>query len=104
MEAGPLGIRVLIVELGSVATGTYERQARYVSSTYAHLDRAQRVPSEDTGARPASPEQAASAIADAIDATETPLRLPIGQDAAWLLAERARLTDAGWAVRAREFT
>jgi hypothetical protein len=51
-----------------------------------------------------SPEQAASAIADAIDATETPLRLPIGPDAAWLLSERARLTDAGWAVRAREFT
>ncbi|HEV8565465.1 MAG TPA: hypothetical protein VGQ92_00005, partial [Actinoplanes sp.] len=95
---------VLIVELGSVATGTYERQARYVSSAYAHLDRAQRVPSEDTGAGPASPDQAASAIADAIDATETPLRLPIGPDAASLLAERGRLNDAGWAVRAREFT
>jgi NAD(P)-dependent dehydrogenase (short-subunit alcohol dehydrogenase family) len=104
MEAGPLGIRVLIVELGSVATGTYQRQERCVSSAYAHLDRAQPQSSEDTGAEQTSPEQAAGAIADAIDAAETPLRLPIGQDAAWLLSERARLTDAGWAVRACEFT
>jgi NAD(P)-dependent dehydrogenase (short-subunit alcohol dehydrogenase family) len=104
IEAGPLGIRVLIVEPGSVATGTYERQERFVSAAYAHLDRPQQEPSDDAGAHQVSPQQAASAIADAIAATGTPLRLPIGQDAASLLAERGRLNDSGWAVRAREFT
>jgi len=41
MEAGPVGIRVLVVQLGGVATGMYERQERYFSAAYAHLDRAQ---------------------------------------------------------------
>jgi NAD(P)-dependent dehydrogenase (short-subunit alcohol dehydrogenase family) len=103
IEAGPLGIRVLIVEPGSVGTGTYLRQERFASPAYAHLDRARQESPDDTRARPASPQQAASSIADAIAASGTPLRQPIGQDAAWLLAERGRLNDAGWAVRAREF-
>jgi NAD(P)-dependent dehydrogenase (short-subunit alcohol dehydrogenase family) len=104
MEAGPLGIRVLIVELGSVAAGTYERHEHYVSPPYAYLDRERRRSAEGAPPNQISPEQAASAIADAIDATDTPLRLPIGPDAASLLAERGRLNDAGWAARAREFT
>ena len=32
MEAGPLGIRVLVVQLAGVATGMYQRQERYFSS------------------------------------------------------------------------
>src|SRR5207244_10887826 len=35
LEAGPLGIRVLVVQLGGVATGMYERQERYFSPAYA---------------------------------------------------------------------
>jgi hypothetical protein len=49
----------------------------------------------------ASPERVASAIADAIAATDSPLRVPIGQDAAWMLAERARLDDTAWIARVR---
>lgn len=103
MEAGPLGIRVLVVQLGSVATGMYQNQARYCSSTYAPLDRAQQDAFTDHQAHQATPEQAARAIADAIAATHSPLRVPIGQDAAWMLAERARLDDTAWAARVREF-
>jgi hypothetical protein len=36
LEAGPLGIRVLVVQLGSVATGMYQQQERYISATDAH--------------------------------------------------------------------
>jgi NAD(P)-dependent dehydrogenase (short-subunit alcohol dehydrogenase family) len=104
MEAGPLGIRVLVVEPGSVATGTYQRQERYISPAYAHLDRARPEPSDGVTASTTSPQQAASAIADAIGAASAPLRLPIGPDAVSLLAERGRLNDAGWAARARELT
>jgi NAD(P)-dependent dehydrogenase (short-subunit alcohol dehydrogenase family) len=106
MEAGPLGIRVLVVQLGGVATGMYEQQERYFSSAYAHLDRAQKEAFEDLRAQQASasPERVASAIADAVAATDSPLRVPIGQDAAWMLAERARLDDTAWVARVREFT
>jgi NAD(P)-dependent dehydrogenase (short-subunit alcohol dehydrogenase family) len=104
MEAGPLGIRVLIVQLGAVATGMYQQQERYFSRAYAHLDRAQQEAFEDVRAHLASAEQVAVAIADAIAATDGPLRVPVGQDAAWMLAERARLDDAAWLARVRELT
>jgi len=103
LEAGPLGIRVLVVQLGSVATGMYQQQERYISPTYAHLDRTQEESFEEHQAHQASPEQAAEAIASAID-TAGPLRVPIGRDAEWMLAERARLDDTAWAARVREFT
>jgi NAD(P)-dependent dehydrogenase (short-subunit alcohol dehydrogenase family) len=104
IEAGPLGIRVLIVQLGGVATGMYQNQQRYVSPAYAHLDRAQQDGLEDARAHGASPEQAARGIADAIADADGPLRVPVGQDAAWLLAERARLNDTAWIARVRELT
>jgi NAD(P)-dependent dehydrogenase (short-subunit alcohol dehydrogenase family) len=104
MEAGPLGIRILVVQLGGVATGMYERQERYVSAAYGHLERAQQDAFEGIRAHGASPEQVARAIADAIGDAASPLRVPIGQDAAPMLAERARLSDAAWLARVREFT
>lgn len=104
MEAGPLGIRVLVVQLGGVATGMYQKQERFFSSAYAHLDRAPEEAHESQPPHQTSPEQAARGIADAIAATGSPLRVPIGQDAAWMLAERARLDDGAWAARVREFT
>lgn len=99
VEAGPFGIRVLVAQLGSVATGMYQHQERYFSSAYAHLDRAQEEAFEDHAAHQATPEQVAAAIADALADADAPLRVPIGQDAAWLLAERARLDDTAWAAR-----
>ncbi len=104
MEAGPVGIRVLVVQLGGVATGMYERQERYFSAAYAHLDRAQQEGFEQVRAHGATAEQVAGDIADAIAGTDGRLRVPIGRDAAWMLAERARLDDAAWIARVREFT
>jgi NAD(P)-dependent dehydrogenase (short-subunit alcohol dehydrogenase family) len=108
LEAGPFGVRVLVVQLGSIATGMFQGQQRYFSPTYADLDRANLDGYEEHKAQQASPEQAASAIADAIAAAEAdadgPLRVPIGQDAAWLLTERGRLDDAAWAARVREMS
>lgn len=104
VETGPFGIRVLVAQLGSVATGMYQHQERYFSAAYAHLDRSQEEAFEQHRAHQAAPEQVAAAIADAIAATDSPLRVPIGQDAVWMLAERARLDDHGWAARVRELT
>jgi short-subunit dehydrogenase len=102
MEAAPFGVRVLVVQLGSVATGMYQRQERYFSQPYAYLDRAQQDAFSDHRAHQAAPEQVAAAIVDAIAATDSPLRVPIGQDAVWMLAERARLDDTAWAARVSE--
>lgn len=104
LEAEPLGIRVKVVQLGSVATGMYLNQERYCSSPYAHLDQAQRDAFTDHRAHQADPEETARAIVDAATETDAPLRVPIGSDAAWMLAERARLDDTAWAARVREFT
>jgi NAD(P)-dependent dehydrogenase (short-subunit alcohol dehydrogenase family) len=102
MEAGPLGIRVLVVQLGAVETGMYQRQERYFSPAYAELDSAQQEASDSDRPRGASAGQAAAAIVDAIAATtDDRLRVPIGQDAAWLLAERAGLDDTAWMQRVR---
>jgi short-subunit dehydrogenase len=101
LEAGQQGIRVLVMQLGGVDTGMYQRQARYASPAYAHLERAQQDAAEEYRA-PTTAEQAARAIADVITDPSSPLRVPIGQDAAWLLAERARLDDTAWAARVGE--
>jgi NAD(P)-dependent dehydrogenase (short-subunit alcohol dehydrogenase family) len=103
-EAGPYGIRVLVVQLGAVDTGMYERQERYLSPASAHVDRAQSEAGTGTRPRGASAEQAARAIVDAVTAPDVSrLRVPIGQDAAWILAERASLDDAAWIRRLQAF-
>lgn len=102
VEVSPFGIRVLVLQLGSVATDMYESQPRYVSPPYAEMDRTQQAGFAAHQSRRATPEQAAATIADAIEAPASPLRVPVGQDAAWMLAERARLDDTAWSARVRE--
>ncbi len=83
-EVGPLGIRVLVVEPGAFRT----------SFSGAALGQSARIPAYDTtvgptremitgidGAQPGDPARAAAAVLAALDAEETPLRLPLGADA-----------------------
>lgn len=102
LEAGPLGIRVLICQLGGVATGMYQSQPRFTDPAYAALHKAQEDGFAEHAAHQAPPEAVAAQIADALEAAVTgPVfaRVPIGKDAEWVLAERARLDDAGWVAR-----
>jgi NAD(P)-dependent dehydrogenase (short-subunit alcohol dehydrogenase family) len=105
MEVARFGIRVLVVQLGGVATGMYEQQERYFSSPYADLDRAQQAAYLERQAQQVdlTAQQAARGIAEAIADTGSPLRVPIGQDAAQIIAARARLDDAAWAARVGGF-
>ena len=105
MEVRRFGVRVLVVQLGGVATGMYEKQERYFSPPYADLDRAQQDAYQDHRARQVglTAEQAARGIADAIADTGRPLRVPIGQDAAGIIAARARLDDTAWAAQVGGF-
>ena len=105
MEVRRFGIRVLVVQLGGVATGMYEKQERYFSPPYADLDQAQQNAYQNHQARQVdlTAEQAAHGIADAIADTGSPLRMPIGQDAAGIIAARVRLDDTAWATQVGGF-
>lgn len=105
MEVRRFGIRVLVVQLGGVATGMYEKQERYFSPPYADLDQARQNAYQNHQARQVdlTAEQAAHGIADAIADTGSRLRVPIGQDAAGIIAARVRLDDTAWATQVGGF-
>jgi NAD(P)-dependent dehydrogenase (short-subunit alcohol dehydrogenase family) len=83
-EVGPLGIRVLIVEPGAFRTsfsgaGLVESAPLPVYEATVGPTRAM-VKGMD-GTQPGDPARAAAAILSALEAEETPLRLPLGPDA-----------------------
>lgn len=82
-EVRPLGIKVLIVEPGAFRTNLFagigvsaqiDDYAPTVGPTRAMIRTAD-------GEQPGDPAKAASAILRALDAADTPLRLPLGDDA-----------------------
>ncbi|MCP2164329.1 oxidoreductase [Goodfellowiella coeruleoviolacea] len=82
-EVRPLGIKVLVVEPGAFRTGLFastsasaaiEDYAATVGPTRAMIE-------SGDGTQPGDPAKAAAAILAALDADETPLRLPLGSDA-----------------------
>jgi len=102
-EVSHFGVRVVIVEPGFIAT-SFGENSRWAgmgedeSSPYAPLRR--QIESADTNAlggeqRP-GPDIVATAIADAVESDDPPLRVPAGVDAEMALATRAQLDDAAF--------
>ncbi|WP_275466988.1 oxidoreductase [Streptomyces noursei] len=102
-EVAPLGIKVLIVEPGAFRTGfaaagtlrrsaalpAYEETVGPVRASLAASD----------GTQPGDPAKAAAALLTALDAEHTPLRLPLGNDAADALSahwDGSRAEFAAW--------
>jgi NAD(P)-dependent dehydrogenase (short-subunit alcohol dehydrogenase family) len=84
-EVAPLGIRVLVVEPGAFRTGFAAGGVRQSASGIAEYEPTVG-PVRDMitsvgGTEPGDPARAAAAILTALDADETPLRLPLGADA-----------------------
>ncbi|WP_433473182.1 oxidoreductase [Spirillospora sp. CA-142024] len=84
-EVAPFGIKVLVVEPGAFRTsfaggGLYQTAAMPEYADTVGPVRAG-LPSSD-GKQPGDPAKAAAAILKALDADDTPLRLPLGNDAA----------------------
>ena len=86
VEAGPLGIEAALLEPGPVSSGVLDHVTTYTLPD----DPYPRLPGR--GGTPASqmitPEEVAAGIADAAEAMQLPLRIPIGQLAAKVLAAR----------------
>ncbi|HEY3871727.1 MAG TPA: oxidoreductase [Actinocrinis sp.] len=90
LEVAPFGIKVVIVEPGAFRTGFAGGSALLQSaSNPAYADTVGRVrvdlPDSD-GKQPGDPAKAAEAILAALQAQKTPLRLPLGNDAADAIA------------------
>jgi NAD(P)-dependent dehydrogenase (short-subunit alcohol dehydrogenase family) len=83
-EAAEYGINVMIVEPGSFRTGLFETGragASADSGLYAKVGETRGYVSGGHGSQPGDPAKAAALILSALEAEETPLRLPLGDDA-----------------------
>jgi NAD(P)-dependent dehydrogenase (short-subunit alcohol dehydrogenase family) len=96
-EVAPFGIRVLIVEPGAFRTSLFGAGAPVESTpmpVYAEtVGPTREYVGTGHGEQPGDPRKAAAAIAAAVDADETPLRLVLGEDAIDNI--RARLDTVG---------
>jgi NAD(P)-dependent dehydrogenase (short-subunit alcohol dehydrogenase family) len=82
-EVGPLGITVLVVEPGAFRTGLWSSTSQSPQiEVYADtVGPTRRMLEMDNGTQPGDPAKAAAAIIAALNADQTPLRLPLGNDA-----------------------
>jgi NAD(P)-dependent dehydrogenase (short-subunit alcohol dehydrogenase family) len=81
-EVRPLGIKVLIIEPGAFRTGLFgSHSASSPITDYADtVGRTRHMVETGSGTQPGDPAKAAAAILTALDAPDTPLRLPLGDD------------------------
>ncbi|WP_067819351.1 oxidoreductase [Actinomadura kijaniata] len=82
-EVRPFGIKVLVVEPGAFRTSLFANVGlSEPSDAYADtVGPTRRMVETGDGAQPGDPAKAAAAILAALEAEETPLRLPLGDDA-----------------------
>jgi len=85
IEAGPLGIEAGLLEPGPVSSGALDHVTTYALPGDPYT----RPPGRGgTAASQMTPEEVAAQIADAAEAPQLPLRVPIGRAAAEILAAR----------------
>jgi NAD(P)-dependent dehydrogenase (short-subunit alcohol dehydrogenase family) len=82
-EVRPLGITVLIVEPGAFRTGLFGNHSAStpIPDYSGTVGRTRQMVEASAGSQPGDPAKAATAILTALDAPDTPLRLPLGDDA-----------------------
>jgi NAD(P)-dependent dehydrogenase (short-subunit alcohol dehydrogenase family) len=82
-EVRPLGIKVLIVEPGAFRTELFgNNSASTPISDYADtVGQTRHMIESSAGTQPGDPAKAAAAMLAALDAPDSPLRLPLGDDA-----------------------
>jgi NAD(P)-dependent dehydrogenase (short-subunit alcohol dehydrogenase family) len=107
-EVRPFGIKVLIVEPGAFRTELFDSGRAGVSrdlGVYVRtVGETRRMVSEGDGGQSGDPAKAAALILAALDAQDTPLRLPLGDDAVTGVLghlEQVRGDVVGWEKRAR---
>jgi len=86
LEVSRFGVEVALLEPGAVSSGALDDPLRYFGDNgiYAPLEAAL----AGADRRAISVEETAAAIADAVEADDVPLRIPVGEPARRLLAAR----------------
>lgn len=90
IEVAPLGLQAALLEPGAVSSGALDEVAwhRLPDDPYPHLG------AGGNGRRAfITPEEVATAVVDAAEADDLPLRIPVGEPAARLLAARRTAPD-----------
>lgn len=106
-EVAEYGIKVLIVEPGAFRTALFDTSRAGVSAdsgVYAKVSETRGFVSGGDGAQAGDPEKAAALILAALDAEDTPLHLPLGDDAVDAVLghlEQVRGDIAAWEKRTR---
>lgn len=106
-EVAEYGIRVLIVEPGAFRTALFDTSRAGVSAdsgVYAKVSETRGFVSGGDGAQAGDPAKAAALILAALDAEETPLHLPLGDDAVDAVLghlDQVRGDIAAWEKRTR---
>ena len=82
-EVRPLGIKVLVVEPGAFRTTLFGNASASgeIEDYDATVGNTRRMVASADGTQPGDPAKAAAAVLAALDAEDTPLRLPLGGDA-----------------------
>lgn len=90
-EVGPFGISVGLLEPGAVASGALDDVVRYdlPRDPYSSIFERRR----DSAGSMITPQDVATAIADAAESEALPLRIPIGDPARQILAARRQAPD-----------
>lgn len=105
-EMGHFGLRVVIIEPGAIETGFAgnERHVGEDSAPYDQLRAEWDQASErlSGGADVPGPELVATVIADAVEAEDPPLRIPVGADAEMVVAVRKASDDAAFEATMRQ--
>lgn len=106
-EVRPLGIKVLIVEPGAFRTGFFASTtgSEQIADYAATVGSTRQMVQAGNGRQPGDPAKAAAAIIAAIDAPDTPLRLPLGDDAVDAISghlNSVRAELAAWEKIARD--
>jgi NAD(P)-dependent dehydrogenase (short-subunit alcohol dehydrogenase family) len=103
LEVRHFGIRCVIIEPGTVATGIQASETHKGPADYAGLwEQWSGAHTKMTGPSLPGPEVVASAIARAIEDPATPLRVPVGQDAEMILGLRRNLDDQAFEAAMRK--
>jgi NAD(P)-dependent dehydrogenase (short-subunit alcohol dehydrogenase family) len=106
-EVRPLGIKVLIVEPGAFRTGLFGSTtgSGQIADYSATVGPTRQMIQVSDGRQPGDPAKAAAAIITAVDAPQTPLRLPLGDDAVDAISghlDKVRAELATWEKIARD--
>jgi NAD(P)-dependent dehydrogenase (short-subunit alcohol dehydrogenase family) len=106
-EVRPLGIKVLIVEPGAFRTGLFgsTTDSEQIGDYSGTVGTTRQMIQVSDGRQPGDPAKAAAAIITAIDAPQTPLRLPLGDDAVDAISghlDKVKAELATWEKIARD--